>query len=67
LLEWIVKDDQPFTQLKSKEFIRILTLLKPNVNVISANTVKRRIMAEFEVKQNELKSLPPLSLIKLSQ
>jgi hypothetical protein len=57
LLEWIVKDDQPFTQLQSKDFIRILTLLKPNVKVISADTVKRRIMAEFEVKQNELKNL----------
>jgi hypothetical protein len=43
LVEWIVKEDQPFTQLESKNLIRILTLLKPNVKILSADTVKRRI------------------------
>ena len=38
LLEWIVKEDQPFTQLESKDFIRILTLLEPNLKKISQTT-----------------------------
>jgi hypothetical protein len=53
LVEWIVKEDQPFTQLESKDFIRILTLLKPNLKIFSADTVKRRFMTEFEVKQKK--------------
>ena len=66
LLEWIVKEDQPFTQLESEDFLRILNLLKPNVKVYSADTLKRRIMAEFEVKQNDLKNTLSQSNGKIS-
>jgi hypothetical protein len=57
LIEWVVRNDQPFSELESDSFKRILTLLKPSVKILSADTVKRRIMAEYEVKQNELKNL----------
>jgi hypothetical protein len=55
LIKWIVKNDQPFTEVESTGFKELLTLLKPNLSIISANTVKRRIMDNFDVKQSEMK------------
>lgn len=55
LIKWIVKNDQPFAEVESTWFKELLTLLKPNLSIISADTVKRRIMDNFDVKQSEMK------------
>lgn len=54
LIKWIVKNDQPFTEVESTGFKELLTLLKPNLSIVSANTVKRRIMDTYDVKQSEM-------------
>ena len=40
LVDWIVLNDQPFTEVESESFRK---LLKPNLKILSANTVKRTI------------------------
>ena len=55
LIKWIVKNDQPFTEVESTGLKELLTLLKPNLSIISADTVKRRIMDNFDVKKSEIK------------
>jgi len=55
LIKWVVLNDQPFTEVESTPFKELLTLLKPNLKIFSADTAKRRIMARFEVKKNEMK------------
>jgi hypothetical protein len=57
LIKWIIKNDQPFTEVESTGFKQLLTLFKPNLSIISADTVKRRIMSNFEVKQSEMRVL----------
>jgi hypothetical protein len=44
LVDWIVLNDQPFTEVESESFRKLLKLLKPNLKILSANTVKRRLI-----------------------
>jgi hypothetical protein len=57
LVDWIVLNDQPITEVESKSFSTLLTLLKPNLKILSANTVKRRILEMFKSKQIEMKQM----------
>lgn len=54
LVEWIVLNDQPFTEVESESFRTLLTLLKPNIKILSADTIKRRILGLFQSKQFEM-------------
>ena len=55
LVDWIVLNDQPFTEVESESFRKILTLLKPNLKIFGADNVRRRILGLFQSKQFEMK------------
>jgi hypothetical protein len=57
LVDWIVLNDQPFTEVESESFRKLLKLLNPNLKILSANTVKRRILGMFQSKQLERKQI----------
>ncbi len=44
LVKWVVKQDQSFADIESKEFKGILNMIKPGIKLPSADTLKRRIM-----------------------
>ena len=55
LVDWIVLNDQPFTEVESESFRKLLTFLKPNLKILGADTVKRRILGLFQSKRLEMK------------
>lgn len=57
LIKWVVKNDQPFTEVESIGFRKLLTLLKPNLEIMSADTIKRRINDKFETRKSEMRLL----------
>ena len=57
LVDWIVLDDQPFTAVESESFRKLLKLLKPNLKIVSADTIRRRINDKFQKKINDMKKL----------
>jgi len=57
LVDWIVLNDQPFTEVESESFRKLLKLLKPNLKTVSADTIRRRILAKFDGKSKERKQI----------
>ena len=57
LVDWIVLNDQPFTVVESESFIKLLKLLKHNLKIVSADTIRRRILAKFDEKSKERKQI----------
>jgi hypothetical protein len=48
LLRWVVRSDQPFSTIEDPDFRLMLDLLKPEIVVPSANTIKNEIMKTYE-------------------
>ena len=44
LVEWIISSQHPFTLVKEPKFIDYVHTLHPDVLLVSADTIKRRIM-----------------------
>jgi hypothetical protein len=44
LINWVVLDDQPFSTIESPRVRSLLELLKPDIVIPSADTIKRNIM-----------------------
>ncbi|CAI2186836.1 334_t:CDS:2, partial [Funneliformis geosporum] len=58
LIDWIVIDDQPFTVIEEKKFIDMLTYLKFDLNLSSADTLRRDLDANFiQIKDNVYQKL----------
>ena len=57
LVDWIVLNDQPFTEVESESFRKLPKLLKPNLKIVSADTIRRRIFAKFDGKSKERKKI----------
>lgn len=57
LVSWIVKNDQSFNEVESSHFRKLLTLLKPNLSIMSARQLKRQIMDTYNTKKQLLKTL----------
>ena len=58
LIDWIVIDDQPFTVIEGKKFIDMLTYLKFDLNLPSADTIRRDLDANFiQIKDNVYQKL----------
>ena len=55
LIKWVVLNDHSFNEVETAPFRELLYLFKPNLKIFSADTVKRRILARFEVKKDEMK------------
>jgi len=41
-------DDQPFTTVEKDEFCNMVLYLKPNVNIPSADTIRRDLDTKFD-------------------
>ena len=53
LIDWIVIDDQPFTVIEGEKFIDMLTYLKFDLNLLSADTLQYDLDANFiQIKDN---------------
>ena len=55
LIDWVVGNNQPFREVESESFKRLLTLLKPGVTFMSRATLKRRIMDRFSSKAADMR------------
>ncbi|CAI2191035.1 8779_t:CDS:2, partial [Funneliformis geosporum] len=57
LIDWTVIDDQPFIVIKEKKFIDMLTYLKFDLNLPSADTLRYDLVANFiQIKNNVYKN-----------
>jgi hypothetical protein len=54
LINWIVKDDQSFQVVENESFKEMMSLVKPGLNIPSRNTVKRRVMEQFQNKRDQM-------------
>jgi hypothetical protein len=54
LIDWIVMNNQSFSEVDSKHFKRLLGILKPGLDIISSSTVKRRILDRYTSKLGEM-------------
>ena len=54
LVKWIVKDDQSFQVVENESFKDMMSLVRPGLSIPSRNTVKRRVMDEFQDKKVEM-------------
>ena len=58
LIDWIVIDDQPFTVIEGEKFIDMLTYLKFDLNLPSADTIRCDLDANFiQIKDNVYQKL----------
>ncbi|CAB4384487.1 unnamed protein product [Rhizophagus irregularis] len=61
LIEWIIKNDLPFTCVKSEDFRSMIRLLRKDAFIPSADTIKNNIISIFDesanIKEAFLKSL----------
>ncbi|GBC12416.2 zinc finger BED domain-containing protein 1-like [Rhizophagus irregularis DAOM 181602=DAOM 197198] len=55
LLQWVVRDDQPFITIECQEFKNMVKYLWPSVNVPSANTLRRDLSANFEQVKDKVR------------
>ena len=54
LVDFIVNESKPITQVENNSFISLLLYLNPNCCIPSASTMKRWILNSFEEKRNQL-------------
>ena len=57
LLRWIVIDNQPFTVVEKQEFNEMMLYLCPEVNIPSADTLRRDLSANFEQMKEQVHKL----------
>lgn len=55
LVKWIVINQHPFTIVEESNFVDFVHTLCPNAVLISADTIKRKIMKLYECNVNEIK------------
>lgn len=55
LSEWLVASDQPFAEVESVFFRRIINCLQPQASTFSAVTIRNDIVANFEQSWATLK------------
>ncbi|GBC27451.2 zinc finger BED domain-containing protein RICESLEEPER 2-like [Rhizophagus irregularis DAOM 181602=DAOM 197198] len=55
LLQWVVRDDQPFITIECQEFKNMVKYLWPSINVPSANTLRRDLSANFEQVKDKVR------------
>jgi hypothetical protein len=48
IFNWIVLSDQPFTEVESEPFKKLLYVLMPNLTMMSADTMRQRILDIFD-------------------
>ncbi len=53
LVKFVVKQDQSFAMIETKEFRELIHLCNPKAMVFKADTLKRRIMSLYDVKKVE--------------
>jgi len=56
LIDWILLNNQPFSEVDSEPLKRLLGLLKP-VDIMSSTTLKRRIIDRFNSKLCEMRGI----------
>lgn len=61
-MEWVVLDDQPFTAVQHKAFVKVLGTLNPEASSVSDKTIKRDMMkaflSELEKNKSRLNGVP---------
>lgn len=61
-MQWVVIEDQPFTAVQEKAFLRLLETLNPEASSVSDKTIRRDMMAAFlhelEINKLRFKNLP---------
>lgn len=55
LIRWIINDSQPFTTVENPEFRDLLVLLKPDIIIPSASTIRNEIKSAFTESYNNIK------------
>jgi len=55
LVRWIIQDNQPFTVVENSELKDIFCLLRPEITVISAGTIRNEIKLAFWQSHDAIK------------
>lgn len=55
LIKWIIINQHSFTVVKESAFANLIYTLQPDARLISADTVKKRIMDLYENNVNKVK------------
>lgn len=57
IIRWIVKNDLPFTCVESEDFRNMISLLRKDAFIPSADTIKNYIMTSFNDSQKKVASI----------
>jgi len=55
LLHWIVTDDQPFAVVEKQKFNEMMQYLCPEVNIPSADTLRRDLDINFKQMKEQIR------------
>ena len=55
LVDWIISDDQSFLVVENQFFKYLLCLLKPDIKILTADTIKNDIMKTFINERERIK------------
>ncbi|KAL0228016.1 hypothetical protein RCL1_004159 [Eukaryota sp. TZLM3-RCL] len=56
LIEWLVCDQEPLAIVDSKKFIKLIKFLNESVKIPSRNTIRKKIIQQFEDKRLAIKN-----------
>src|SRR5262245_26539162 len=57
LVRWVITEAQPFTAVEALTFRMLLRMLKPDVPLVSANSIRRDLDSAYEREFRRMRSL----------
>jgi hypothetical protein len=61
VVRWIVCEDQPFTVLENSRSQRLFRMLRPDIPIISSDTIHSDIMSMYQRRHDNLKQMLQVS------